>query len=60
MLIRERVGMKPTRDEVASLLRRSEKNLRESQQIYQKLRLLMHHVDQVLAGKSPVKRKAGK
>lgn len=60
LLGHDRTGMKRTRDEVASLLRRSEKNLRESQQIYERLRALVHRIDQALAGKVAVKRKAGK
>jgi hypothetical protein len=56
----ERVGMKTTRDEVAALLTQSEKNVRESQQIARRLRSLKKHIDGLVAGKKPTKRKSPK
>ena len=60
LLARERVGMKATRDEVAALLKQSEKNVSESQQIARRLRRLKQHIDGLLAGKKPTKRKSPK
>jgi hypothetical protein len=52
--------MQRTREEVAALVKRAADNLRESQQIQQRLLELRREVRRTLAHKGPVKRPYGK
>ena len=53
-------GMQLTRDEIAALLQRSEKTLREARQTQKKLRTVQRRVARALTGKIPPKRKSPK
>ena len=53
LLLQHLPTMKRTRDEVAALLKQSEKSIQESQKIRQKLRAIQLRLDRLLAGKTP-------
>ena len=52
--------MQRTRLEIANLLKKSERNLRETQEIHRQLQLLMVYIERLMASKSSLKRKAPK
>jgi hypothetical protein len=52
-LLKHGPDMKRTRDEVAALLKQSEKSIQESQKIHRKLRDIQTRLDRLLAGLSP-------